>query len=93
MRELLFAILQLEREQETPKTRYTEIIDQVLVQFAQLVERSSVEVDTEVSFLHSGAYFISFFLLPCMQIFGVLMEIINALQAWPSEILVDASSR
>lgn len=54
LKELRFAVFQLQRESEEANGRYVQIINQILREFLEEVERGPREVDTEVSLLMSA---------------------------------------
>ena len=47
-KELLFAMKQLLSEREKPTVRYARIVDQILLELRERVQRGSVKVDSEV---------------------------------------------
>lgn len=55
MKELLFAVLQLIRENERPSAKYAEIIDQIFQEFLEALDGNNIEADPEVSQLQSVA--------------------------------------
>lgn len=49
LEELLFAVLQLVKEEEEPSTRYVQIIDQIFKEFLTEVKADRMKVNSEVS--------------------------------------------
>ena len=95
LKELLFAVLQMVRQNETATVKYGEVVEQIFQEFLALLDISDIEAEEEVSWLWKlieSKHLFQMCVL-CVQLFGVVLEILNGLQTWPQWVLKQTGSR